>query len=99
MKKVVRLKPVEELVCPKCGANAPIIVIDIPKYCIPYSLNEEKGYDLAIFHDVADEEDPETELLLSGEAVCYCHKCKTLIQYYYDEEDGENETKCNRSSE
>ena len=100
MKKAVRLKPVEELICPKCGANAPIIlIVPEPKYYIPICLDEETGYNLSRIYSVVDEEDQEKDILFSGEAVCYCNNCKTRIQYYYDEEDGENETKCNRSSE
>lgn len=95
----MKLKPVDQLICPKCGMNSPIMKVNIEELLIPvgmtnmldcdmYEVQHYNSYDTMHQIDTA---------ILRGEAKCECALCHTPIKYYY-EEDGENETECNRST-
>lgn len=74
------MKDVDKLICPKCGANKPIITLRMTVQATPLRKVDNNTYDLDIsMTDIAKELD---YAISSNLAYCRCNECGARIYYF-----------------
>lgn len=74
------MKDVDKLICPKCGANNPIMNVKVSIKAVPIRKVDNKTYDLDI--DIAGIAKKIDFDISTNLAYCTCSKCGTRIHYY-----------------
>lgn len=73
------MKDVDKLICPKCGANKPIMTVKMTVKAVPLRKNGNT-YDLEFDNvELAKEFD---EMVSSNLGYCRCNECGARIYYF-----------------
>lgn len=96
---MIKLKRVADIICPKCGKNEPVFLVEFELRGWPlgelHTSDDIETYDIDIENDFGYMATTMDETIRCGKAICKCCNCGTEIKYY---EEIENETECCRSS-
>lgn len=93
---MIKLKPLSQLICPKCGKNEPVFFADYELRAWPImsansSNNDENFdyYDLDLENDFGGMASVMDDAIINGKAKCACSYCGTSILYYEETDDNE----------
>lgn len=87
---MIKVKPLNELICPECGKNEPVFFVDFELRAWPISPIKVDGadyYDLELENDFGYMASTMDDAILDGHARCECAICGTSIEYYEETED------------